>query len=169
MNMKKFFKALIPTVMSISALSAASLNAFAEGGNTGAGQTGSPIPMLVSLVVVFVLMYFLMIRPQKKKEKESKEMQENIQIGDEIVTIGGIVGLVVRKGDDNVVIETGGEKNKMRIKLWAVSENTSALERAKANQDKKAKDTGLAASKIKEDDEPEKKSKKSKKKSEDEE
>ena len=50
-------------------------------------------------------------------------MQNNIQIGDEIVTIGGIVGMVVRKGDDNVVIETGGERNKLRIKLWAISEH----------------------------------------------
>ena len=86
-------------------------------------------------------------------------MQDNVQIGDEIVTIGGIVGLVVRKGDDNVVIETGGEKNKMRIKLWAISENTSVLERAKVAQDKKSQDTGLAMGKLKE----EKKSKKEKK------
>jgi preprotein translocase subunit YajC len=101
-----------------------------------------------------------MIRPQKKKEKETKNMQSNIQIGDEIVTIGGIVGLVIRKGEDNVVIETGGEKNKMRIKLWAISENTSALERAKAAQaEKKA---GLSAGKLKDDESGEKKSKKKK-------
>ena len=59
-------------------------------------------------------------------------MQDSIQVGDEIVTIGGIVGMVVRKGDDNVVIETGGERNKLRIKLWAVSENTTAKEKAAA-------------------------------------
>ena len=86
-------------------------------------------------------------------------MQDNIQIGDEIVTIGGIVGLVVRRGDDNVVIETGGERNKMRIKLWAISENTSALERAKAAQDKKAQEKGMAVGGLKE----EKSSKKQKK------
>ncbi len=169
MNMKKFFKALIPAVISASAFSAATLNAFAESGSGANAQASSPVPMIISLVVVFVLMYFLMIRPQKKKEKESKEMQNNIQIGDEIVTIGGIVGLVVRKGDDNVVIETGGEKNKMRIKLWAISENTSALERAKSAQDKKSQNTGLASGKLKEEEDSEKKSKKSKKKSDDEE
>ena len=57
------------------------------------------------------------------------------QIGDEIVTIGGIVGMVVRKGDDNVVIETGGERNKLRIKLWAISENTTSHERTAAEKE----------------------------------
>lgn len=156
MNMKKIFKALITTLSAVSAFSLSVLTAFAADDNTSGTQTQSMAPMMVSLVLVFVLMYFLMIRPQKKKEKEAKSMQENILIGDEIVTIGGIVGLVVRKGDDNIVIETGGEKNKMRIKLWAISENTSALERAKEASQNKAQSTGLAAGKLKE----EKKSKK---------
>lgn len=159
MNMKSFFKVLVPAFSAASVCSFSAMTAFAEGETTASGSAAGGGMMIVSLIVIFVLMYFLMIRPQKKKEKEAKAMQDNIQIGDEIVTIGGIVGLVVRKGDDNVVIETGGEKNKMRIKLWAVSENTSALERTKAAQDKKSQDSGLATGKLKE----EKKSKKEKK------
>lgn len=161
MSMKKLLKAFVPAVSAAAVFSLSAMTAFAEGeaatATTG-NQQQSMMPMIISLVLVFVLMYFLMIRPQKKKEKETKAMQENIEIGDEVVTIGGIVGLVVRKGDDNVVIETGGEKNKMRIKLWAISENTSAMERAKAAQDKRSQDAGLAAAKLKE----EKKSKKNK-------
>lgn len=161
--MKNFLKALIPSISAASVFSLSALNAFADDAAAASGSQssgGGMISMIVMLVLVFAVMYFLMIRPQKKKEKEAKNMQSNIQIGDEIVTIGGIVGLVVRKGDDNVVIETGGEKNKMRIKLWAISENTSANERAKAAQaEKKA---GLAAGKLKDEASDEKSSKKKK-------
>ena len=116
--------------------------------------------MWVYLIAMIAIMYFIMIRPQRKKQKEEQTMRDNIQIGDEIVTIGGIVGLVVRRGDDNVVIETGGERNKMRIKLWAISENTSAIERAKAAQDKKAQEKGMAVGGLKEE-KPSKKKKNS--------
>lgn len=165
--MKNLFKALVPAAAAVPAFALSTVTAFAEGGSGSgnAGGGGSLLSMFIPLILIFVLMYFLMIRPQKKKEKETKAMQSNIQIGDEIVTIGGIVGLVVRKGDDNVVIETGGEKNKMRIKLWAVSENATANERIKAAQaEKKA---ALSAGKLKDDDADEKKSKKSKKENKD--
>lgn len=79
--------------------------------------------------------YFVMFRPQKKKEKEIQAMRQNIQIGDEIVTAGGIVGFVVRKSDDTVVIETGGDKSKLRIKTWAIQENITAAEQAQAAAD----------------------------------
>lgn len=154
--MKNFFKAFIPAVAGTAAFSIAGITAFAEdAANEQAAAGGGMASMLIMLVLIFVLMYFLMIRPQKKKEKEAKNMQNNIQIGDEIVTIGGIVGLVVRKGDDNIVIETGGEKNKMRIKLWAVSENTSGNERLKAAREaaKAAKKGGsMSAGKLKDDE-----------------
>lgn len=78
---------------------------------------------LLPMVVLVVFMYLLMIRPQKKKEKEQKEMRDNLQIGDEVTTIGGITGIIVRKGEDTVVIETGGDRSKIRVKTWAISEN----------------------------------------------
>lgn len=143
--MKKLLKPIISVLTALYAVSAFALTAFAEGEQAASNnQSGGSLlmQMIIPLALIFILMYFLMIRPQKKQEKKTKEMQDNIQVGDEIVTIGGIVGLVVRKGDDNVVIETGGERNKMRIKLWAVSENTSALEREKdAKTIEKAKDS----------------------------
>lgn len=81
------------------------------------------ISSVLMMAVVLVIFYFMIIRPQNKKEKEQKKMRENIQIGDEVTTIGGIVGIIVRKGDDTVVIETGGDRSKIRVKTWAISEN----------------------------------------------
>ena len=92
----------------------------------------------------------------------SEEMQNSVQVGDEIVTNGGIVGIIVRTGEDTVVIETGGERNKMRIKTWAISENITAAERAKEAAPKKS-ESPLALGGVADDDS--KKSKKKKKNS----
>ena len=63
--------------------------------------------MIIWLVVIFGFMYFLMIRPQKKRQKEEQEMRNALEIGDEIVTIGGIVGRVVTIRENDLIIETG--------------------------------------------------------------
>lgn len=80
----------------------------------------SSVSMIVVIALMFVVMYFFMIRPQRKKEKEAKEMRENLVVGDEITTIGGIVGRVVSIKDDAIVIETGADREKIRIKKWAI-------------------------------------------------
>lgn len=67
--------------------------------------------------------------------KEAKAMQSSLQVGDEIVTIGGIVGLVVQVNEDNIVIETTGNRNKIRLKNWAVQENLTMTENAKRKQE----------------------------------
>ena len=105
--------------------------------------------MIISMVLIIVVFYFILIRPQKKKDKEAKAMRENIQIGDEIMTIG-IVGLVVRKSEDTVVIETGGDKSKLRIKNWAVQENITLTEKANAAKAAKANEIMEARQKKKE-------------------
>lgn len=145
---KNLLKSLTAFISSVSAISAMSLTAFAEGEEAVTATAGGSFSgMLISMGLLLVVMYFLFMRPQKKKEKETKDMQDNVQIGDEIVTYGGMVGIVVRKGEDNVVIETGGEKNKIRIKTWAISENTTAKEKAAAEEKaaKKAKMTPAPA------------------------
>lgn len=78
---------------------------------------------LIMMVVVFVAFWFFLIRPQKKKEKETAKMRENLEIGDEIVTIGGIIGRVVSLKEDHIVIETGSDRSKIRIKRWAIQSN----------------------------------------------
>lgn len=70
--------------------------------------------------------YFILIRPQRKKEKKDAEMRKNVQVGDEIVTAGGIVGIVCKLEEETLVIETGGDRSKLRIKRWAVSQNIDA-------------------------------------------
>lgn len=75
---------------------------------------------LLLLVVMFVAMYFLTIRPQKKAEKEANDMRNNLQIGDEITTIGGIIGRIVSIKDETCVIETSKNGTKIRILKTAI-------------------------------------------------
>ena len=143
--MKKLEK--LGLAMSAAALtgSLCTVTAFAsDGGFKGTGAMG--YSSLIFLILMFVVMYFILIRPQKKKEKESKAMQSSLQVGDEIVTIGGIVGLVVQVNEDTVVIETTSNRNKLRIKNWAVQENITMTENTKREQEAK-----LAAIKAKKD------------------
>ncbi len=72
------------------------------------------------LVVMIAIMYFMMIRPQRKRQKEEQQMRNSLRVGDEITTIGGICGRVLQVKDDSLVIETGADRSKMTIKKWAV-------------------------------------------------
>ena len=76
---------------------------------------------LVILVVFIAAMYFLLIKPQRKKDKETQEMRNSVQVGDEIVTIGGICGKVVKTKDESIVIQVGADKTKLEFKRWAIS------------------------------------------------
>ncbi|MCH5321758.1 MAG: preprotein translocase subunit YajC [Eubacterium sp.] len=84
--------------------------------------------MIVMMVLLLAVMYFLMIRPQKKRQKEEQEMRASLEIGDEIVTIGGIVGKVVTIRENDLIIETGSDRNKMKIERWAVNTNRTKME-----------------------------------------
>ena len=78
-------------------------------------------------------MYFLMIRPQKKKDKAINEMRRGLTVGDEIVTIGGIVGKIVKTKDETIVIQVGAERIKLEMMRWAVSSVTKEA-RGKARE-----------------------------------
>ena len=84
---------------------------------------------LIPLLLLFVVMYFLMIRPQKKKDKEIKEMRNSLTVGDEIVTIGGICGKIVKTKDDSFIIQVGADKVKFEMMRWAVSSVTKESSR----------------------------------------
>ena len=89
----------------------------------GGAQKANPIASFMPLIMIalmFVAMYFLMIRPQKKKQKEEQKMRESIRVGDEITTIGGIRGRIVSIKEDEFVIETGNDRSKILIKKWAL-------------------------------------------------
>ncbi len=72
------------------------------------------------MVGMFALLYFFMIRPQKKQEKETNNMRNNLVVGDEITTIGGIIGKIVSIKDETLVIETSRDGTKIRILKSAV-------------------------------------------------
>jgi preprotein translocase subunit YajC len=115
---------------------------LAEAAASGGSTTSAMLSMLITFVPLFAVFYFLIVRPQKKREKEEKEMRESISIGDEIITIGGIIGLVVRQTDDTLVIETGGDRSKLRIQKSAVKENVTARERMQAAAAEEKKNAG---------------------------
>ena len=106
------------------------LSLFATGaaGAEGAQAGGNQYSSLIFIVLLFVVMYFLMIRPQKKRQKEEQEMRQSLEIGDEIVTIGGIVGRVVTIREEDIVIETGADRTKIKFKRWAVNTNVTKTE-----------------------------------------
>ena len=84
----------------------------------GAGALGNFVPII--MIGLLLVMFYFMNRSQKKQEKEAKAMRDALAIGDEIVTIGGIVGKIVNKREDSIVIETSSDRTKMKIESWAI-------------------------------------------------
>ena len=107
------------------------MNLLADATATGAAEvaaeemsTGAMIiyyaVQFLPMILIFVVFYFLLIRPQRKKDKEAKLMLDNLKVGDRICTIGGIYGTIVRIKDQVLTIEVGEQKTQMMIARWAV-------------------------------------------------
>ena len=94
------------------------LNAILAAQNQGGG--GGGLTMIIMMVAVIAIMYFVMIRPQKKQQKQIDDMRNNLQVGDEITTIGGIIGKIVSIKEETCIIETGRDGTRMRILRTAV-------------------------------------------------
>ncbi|MBQ4557294.1 MAG: preprotein translocase subunit YajC [Clostridia bacterium] len=112
-------------------------NFFLEGAtNTTAPQNAnlfSGFGGIIMLVLMFVVMYFLMIRPQKKQEQEAQKMRDSLAVGDEITTIGGIIGEIVSIKEETVTIETSKAGTKIRFLKSAIrSVDVSAEDKKKA-------------------------------------
>ena len=116
------------------------LDAAAE--TTGGDGLIGTVIMLVAMVGVF---YFLMIRPENKRKKEAEKMRSNVKVGDEITTIGGIIGKVVNVKDDKFVIETSADQVRIEFAKWALSTNDTATAAAKAEAQKIKEDKAKAA------------------------
>ena len=93
-------------------------------------------PMIL-LVVMFAFMYFAMIRPENKRKKQAEEMRNNLKKGDQITSIGGIVGKIVMINEETIVIETSEDRVRMELNKWAVSANNT--QQAAAEAEKKSK------------------------------
>ena len=89
------------------------------------GGPGGILLMVLYMVVIFGAMYFILIRPQRKKQKEEKKMRENLQVGDEVVTIGGIYGRVISLKEETMVIESLSDHSKMTFSRWALQTNNT--------------------------------------------
>ena len=88
---------------------------------------GNAFMQFLPLILIVVVFWFFIIRPQRKKDKETAKMRSELQVGDEIVTIGGIIGIIVSMKEDSLVIETGSDRSKVRLARWAISgKNTTA-------------------------------------------
>jgi len=91
---------------------------FSAGCNSAMDPSG--LVSIAIIVLMFVFLYFFMIRPQKKQERETNDMRNNLKVGDEITTIGGIIGKIVSIKEETVTIETGHDRAKIRILRSAV-------------------------------------------------
>ena len=86
----------------------------------GAGDYLTMIANFAPIVILIVLFYFLLIRPQSKRDKAEREMRNSIEVGDEISTIGGFIGRVVNIKDDVLIIESSNDRTKLKIYRWAI-------------------------------------------------
>ena len=106
----------------------------------------SPAFSLVLMVLLIAMIYFMMIRPQKKKEKADKEMRDSLAVGDEVITIGGVVGKVEKINEKSVIVSTSAGKNKIEFVKSAIASvsqkdpnaavKTAAKEAAKEEEEK---------------------------------
>lgn len=100
--------------------------------------------MIAVWVIIIAFFYFVFMRPQKKKQKQEEELRNNLEIGDDVTTIGGIVGRVIslREDDDTFILETSSDKTRMRFKKWAISSvDTPDKQPKDTKAEKKEKDT----------------------------
>jgi preprotein translocase subunit YajC len=82
--------------------------------------TGGLISMLVTMGLIFAVMYFMMIRPQRKKEKKAKEMLAALKVSDRVCTIGGVYGTIVSIKDETVTLSVGQDNVKLVFARWAI-------------------------------------------------
>jgi len=87
---------------------------------TAVDPAGSLVSMLLPMVLIFVVFYFMLIRPQRKKDKKVKDMLANLKVTDRICTIGGIYGTIVAIKDDTFTVAVGQDNVKLVFARWAI-------------------------------------------------
>ncbi len=102
-----------------------------------AAQSGGGSGLLIMLTAFMVVYFYMIMRKEKKQQQSVDQMRESLKIGDEVVTIGGIMGRIVTVKDDSIVVETGSDRNKIRFTKQAIAKNLT--EEAKAEEIRKAK------------------------------
>ena len=121
MKLKKLLiSVLVLSVMMLAFSACAPAAGGAAGAEAGAGGAWTSILMVA---IIFVLFYFLMIRPENKRKKKAQDMRDKLEVGDKIITIGGMIGKIVHVSDDKVTFETGEDRVRIEVTKWAISTN----------------------------------------------
>lgn len=118
--MKKFFITFAGLLASMAAVVSAEGEAAGAVNPAPGGVMMGSITSLLLPIGLLVLMYFFLIRPQKKQEKQITSMRNGLVVGDEISTNGGLIGRIIKINDDIITIETGSDKTRLKIFRWAV-------------------------------------------------
>ena len=102
--------------------------------NSGTNGSESLLSMLLPFVILIAVFYFLLIRPENKKKKAAAKMRSELAVGDEITTIGGVVGTICQVKEDTIIIETSADRVRMEFTKWAIStKGTQSTENAPAD------------------------------------
>lgn len=154
--MKKVYKVLA-TILSIALVALMFASCATTGSTDAAAAEENPQSMWMMLLIyggVIVLVYFLFIRPNSKKKKEEQALRNNLEVGDDITTIGGIVGKIVsiKEESESLIIETSADRTRLHIKNWAISTVDTEKEKPKTAKDDDGKKKGFF-SRFKKDEE----------------
>lgn len=95
---------------------------------------GGGFSSIFFLVIIFVVFYFFLIRPENKRKKKLNEMRNALTVGDEIVTIGGIMGKIVQVTEESITFETGEDRVRLQVTKWAISSNVREEKAKQAEQ-----------------------------------
>lgn len=104
------------------------LMTMASSGVTAESGMASMLSLILPLGLMVLFFYFFLIRPEKKRNKEMQNMLNNIQVADEVVTNGGIIGRVLSVKEDTVLIETGSDRTKIRVLKSCIAKNNTVHE-----------------------------------------
>ncbi len=134
MNKKRILSFIAVVMVLLSMLPMA----FAAPEVAGDAANGEPLPWYAAsgiiqfapIVIMVLVFYFFLIRPENKRKKETAQMRDSLKVGDKVVTIGGIIGRIVKVKDDEIFLETSTDKNKLVFKKWAISSVEKAAEKA---------------------------------------
>ena len=89
------------------------------------------ISTIIMVVILIAILYFLLIRPENKKKKEAQNLRDSLAVGDEITTIGGIVGTICHVKENSIVIETGADRVRLEMMKWAVANKGAQVDETK--------------------------------------
>lgn len=112
-------------------------NILTAGSTAGAG--GMSFSSIFFLIIIFVIFYFFLVRPENKRKKQLTEMRSSLSVGDEIVTIGGMMGKIVQTTEDTITFETGEDRVRIQVAKWAISTNVRDEKARQAQQQAQAK------------------------------